>query len=200
VLVFLCKSYIIQLLQLLDIKFIKNVPDCWLLLLALTLSIPTLLPSAWDNIPTFIRYNKFPFLGGSKRQPSSHFLLQWCSVYLCQPHLFPQFAGAGAKVPSTAMIISVFSFFGEGWGDGKGHADYVSGLSELHHICFMYGWKRLLLLLVLVYRLDDLGSRVRFHHVQNGSGAHPASYPMCTRGSFPGDKAAKEWSWPLTSI
>jgi hypothetical protein len=26
------------------------------------------------------------------------------------------------------------------------------------------------------------------HRVQNGSGAHPASYPMCTRGSFLGVK------------
>jgi hypothetical protein len=26
------------------------------------------------------------------------------------------------------------------------------------------------------------------HRVQNGSGAHPASYPMGTRGSFPGVK------------
>jgi hypothetical protein len=48
--------------------------------------------------------------------------------------------------------------------------------------------------------LNDRGSRVRFpagagdfslHHcVQNGSEAHQASYPMGTRGSFPGDKAA----------
>jgi hypothetical protein len=28
------------------------------------------------------------------------------------------------------------------------------------------------------------------HRVQNGSGAHPASYPLGTRGSFPGGKAA----------
>jgi hypothetical protein len=45
--------------------------------------------------------------------------------------------------------------------------------------------------------LDDQGSTVRFplgagnfslhHRVQNGSGAHPASYPMGTRSS---DKAA----------
>jgi len=26
--------------------------------------------------------------------------------------------------------------------------------------------------------------------VQTGSGAHPASYPMCTGDSFPGGKAA----------
>jgi hypothetical protein len=50
------------------------------------------------------------------------------------------------------------------------------------------------------YGLDDRGSRVRFpagagnfsllHRVQNGSGAHPASYLVGTRGSFPGGKAA----------
>jgi hypothetical protein len=28
------------------------------------------------------------------------------------------------------------------------------------------------------------------HHVQNGSGAHPDSYPMDTEVSFPGGKAA----------
>jgi hypothetical protein len=53
---------------------------------------------------------------------------------------------------------------------------------------------------VLGYGLDDQGSRVRFlagtgkfslhHRVQNSSGAYPASYPMGTRGSFPGGKAA----------
>jgi hypothetical protein len=64
--------------------------------------------------------------------------------------------------------------------------------------------------IALGYGLDDRSSRVRFpagagnvslhHRVQNGSGAHPASYPMGTRGSFPGGKAAGAWSWPLTSI
>jgi hypothetical protein len=54
--------------------------------------------------------------------------------------------------------------------------------------------------IALGYGLDDRGSRGRFpagagnsslyHRVQNGSGAHPASYPMGTRGSFPGGKAA----------
>jgi hypothetical protein len=48
--------------------------------------------------------------------------------------------------------------------------------------------------------LDDRGSMVRFsegagnfslhHRVQDGSGAHPASYPVGTGGSFPGGKAA----------
>jgi hypothetical protein len=54
--------------------------------------------------------------------------------------------------------------------------------------------------IALGYGLDDWGSRVRFptgtgnffphHRVQNGSEAHPASYPMGTTGSFPGGKAA----------
>jgi hypothetical protein len=54
--------------------------------------------------------------------------------------------------------------------------------------------------IALGYGLDDRDSRVRFparagnlslHHlVQNGSGAHPASYPMGTEGSFPGGKSA----------
>jgi len=31
-------------------------------------------------------------------------------------------------------------------------------------------------------------------------GTHPASYPMGTRGSFPGGKATGAWIWPLTSV
>jgi hypothetical protein len=54
-------------------------------------------------------------------------------------------------------------------------------------------------MLVLGYGLDDRVSRVRFpagagnfflyHRVKNGSGVHADSYLMCTRGSFPEDKA-----------
>jgi hypothetical protein len=54
--------------------------------------------------------------------------------------------------------------------------------------------------IALGYGLYGRGSRVRFpagagnfslhHHVQNGSGAHPSSYAMGTRGSLPGGKAA----------
>jgi hypothetical protein len=55
--------------------------------------------------------------------------------------------------------------------------------------------------IALSYGLDDQGSRFRFpagagnfslhHRFQNGSGAHPPSYPMGTEGSFPGVKAAR---------
>jgi hypothetical protein len=52
--------------------------------------------------------------------------------------------------------------------------------------------------IALGYGLDDQGSTILFPAgagkflfttVQNGSGAHPASYPMGTRGSFLGGKA-----------
>jgi hypothetical protein len=56
--------------------------------------------------------------------------------------------------------------------------------------------------IALSYGLDDRGSMVRLparawnfslhHRIQNGSGDHPASYPMGTRSSFPGGKAAGE--------
>jgi hypothetical protein len=64
--------------------------------------------------------------------------------------------------------------------------------------------------IVLGYRLDDWGFRVQFltgagnfslHHcIQNSSRAHPASYPLGIKGSFPGGEAASAWNWPLTSI
>jgi hypothetical protein len=38
------------------------------------------------------------------------------------------------------------------------------------------------------------------HHVQTGSGAYPASYPVGTGGSFLGVKVTGMWSWSLTSI
>jgi hypothetical protein len=54
--------------------------------------------------------------------------------------------------------------------------------------------------IVLGCGLDGRGSRFRFpagagnfslhHRVQNGSETHPASYPMGSRGSFPGGKVA----------
>jgi hypothetical protein len=53
--------------------------------------------------------------------------------------------------------------------------------------------------IALGYGLEDRGSRVRFptgtgnfslhHRVQNGSGAHPASYPTGTKATYTGGKA-----------
>jgi len=38
------------------------------------------------------------------------------------------------------------------------------------------------------------------HGVKTDTRAHPASCPMDTKRSFPGGKAAGEWSWPFTFI
>jgi hypothetical protein len=58
--------------------------------------------------------------------------------------------------------------------------------------------------IALGYGLDGRSSRVRFpagagnfsihHRDQSGSGAHLASYPVSTRVSFPGGKAAAHTS------
>jgi hypothetical protein len=55
--------------------------------------------------------------------------------------------------------------------------------------------------MVTDYGLDDRMIEVRIpsgaenfslhHRVQNGFEAHPASYPLGIRGSFPGDKASE---------
>jgi hypothetical protein len=40
------------------------------------------------------------------------------------------------------------------------------------------------------FEINAFNDATPHHCVQNGSGAHPASYSMGTRGCFPGDKAA----------
>jgi len=51
---------------------------------------------------------------------------------------------------------------------------------------------------------DSRGGGARNFSLQSsvltGSGTHPDSYIIDTGGSFPGVKAARAWSWPLTSI
>jgi len=46
----------------------------------------------------------------------------------------------------------------------------------------------------------NTGNFSLYHRVQNGSVAHPPTYSVVTRGSFPGGKAVGPWRWPLTSI
>jgi hypothetical protein len=63
--------------------------------------------------------------------------------------------------------------------------------------------------IALGYGLDHRGSRARFpagagnfslhHRVQNGPGAHPASYPMGTRSSFPGGGGGSSRGVKLTN-
>jgi hypothetical protein len=50
--------------------------------------------------------------------------------------------------------------------------------------------------------LDSRKDRELFlcHRAQNDFGVRPTSHTMCIGGSFPRDKAARTWSWPLTSL
>jgi hypothetical protein len=87
------------------------------------------------------------------------------------------------------------------WSDTKHVVGTINPIPNLHVLTSRYS---------AGLGQDDRRSRVRFpagvgnfslhHRVQNGSGAHPASYTMGSRGSFPGNKAAGASSWPLTSI
>jgi hypothetical protein len=68
----------------------------------------------------------------------------------------------------------------------------------MDELTFRHSWTNGSVGIALGYGLDDRGSTVRFpvgtgdfflhHRLQNGSGAHPASYPMGTRGSSLGIK------------
>jgi hypothetical protein len=45
-----------------------------------------------------------------------------------------------------------------------------------------------------------VGARFSLYVVQTGTWANPASYPTSAEVFFPEDKAAGDWTWPLTSI
>jgi hypothetical protein len=69
------------------------------------------------------------------------------------------------------------------WTEGAGIAQwYSSGLQA--------GW-------LGVQVLTESGNFSLCLHIQTGSGAHPVSYPVDTRGSFPGGTVARLWSWSL---
>jgi hypothetical protein len=79
-------------------------------------------------------------------------------------------------------VSSVFCFF---FG--------IAGIAQWHSAGLRARWSGL-------RDPAEAGNFSLHHRVQTGSGAHPAPYPVGTRSSFPGDKAAGAWNWPLTSI
>jgi len=50
------------------------------------------------------------------------------------------------------------------------------------------------------YRSSDWGYFSVYHNIHTGSGYHPVTYQIGTGGTFHGDKTARMWSWPITSI
>jgi hypothetical protein len=71
--------------------------------------------------------------------------------------------------------------------------EYVgAGIAQWYSARLWAGWSG-------VWVLARVGNFSLHCHIQTGSGSHPTSCPMVTRGSLPGGKAAGVWSWPLTS-
>jgi hypothetical protein len=115
-------------------------------------------------------------------------------------------APAGSRTPTHPSYSPVLHHWAMQVID-KNYCDVISNeVSYTAVMCWRF-WQHFVgysVGIALGYGLDDRGSRVRFparagnfslyHRVQNGSGAHPASYPMGTRGSFPGGKSAGAWS------
>jgi hypothetical protein len=94
-------------------------------------------------------------------------------------------------ISSSSLYFQTFSVY-----------DHPSEREQVSYLYKTSGKIRVLSVgIALSYGLDAWGSRVRFpagagnfslhHRVQNGSEAHPASYPMGTRGSIPGGIAAE---------
>jgi hypothetical protein len=78
-----------------------------------------------------------------------------------------------------------------------GHSNYVLnsrsqyfgvGIAQWYSAGLRVGWSGV--------RVPAWARNFSLHHrVQTGCGAHPASYKMGSRGSFPGGEAAGAWSW-----
>jgi hypothetical protein len=155
---------------------------------------------------------------------SSHVLSLRCNLILSS-HLNISVSLPGGAVPRHFVIKMLYIFIvSDMYPTRSAHLSFLDTVSRTEpqwskfvrllfikfatFLCYFFSVSRAVI--ALGYELDDWGSRVRFstragnfslhHRVQNGSGAHPASYPIGSRGSFPGGKAAGAWSWPLASI
>jgi hypothetical protein len=94
------------------------------------------------------------------------------------------------------FIFIVWKYLWLTYGNRVYHIPYLCYGARIAQ-CYRTGlWAGWLGVCVLV----GAGSFSLHHHFQTGSGAHPTSYQMGTRGSFPGGEAARAWGWPLTPI
>jgi hypothetical protein len=141
----------------------------------------------------------------------------WLYIYIYIIPRMHNFSGSWLT-PDQILMTNLISIF-------LGHYLWTlsTSLFEKFTVCSLYSYTQILEYLIrssmCKFESRDssvgiatgygLNARVRFpavkdfsllHSIQTDSGAHPASYPMGTGGSFPGGKAGEAWSWPLASI
>jgi hypothetical protein len=98
-------------------------------------------------------------------------------------------------------LVSTFTAWSSGWKfDSNLVVQKIPGFYGIKNFSSSWAQKHFILFYPEPAESSLLGSRVRFpdgdgnfslhHRVQNGSGAHSASYPTGTGDSFPGGKAA----------
>jgi hypothetical protein len=153
----------------------------------------------------FVSHPPLKFVSLSAPPPPHHyFLLTPCSRVIIEKQTVTQLVSKLPHYYGTLRFITVFTT-----------ARQRSPVYILYHIeepfniilpctlglpTFLFKSRDSSVGIALGYGMDDRGSRFRFpagagnfslyHSIQNGSGVHPASYPMGTRGSFLGDKVA----------
>jgi hypothetical protein len=65
----------------------------------------------------------------------------------------------------------------------------MKGITDIYLDTYTQTYKNIHTYITYIHNIHA-GNFSLHHRVQNGSGAHPASSPIGTRGFFPGDKAA----------
>jgi hypothetical protein len=132
---------------------------------------------AWWFIIAFPRAWNLPLSWSRSIQFTFSYPVSLRSILIISSHLRQ---GLSSFIfPSVFPILYVFLVSPE------------AGTAQLYSAGLWAGWSRV--------RVPEGTGNFSHHRAQNGSGSHPASYPMGNRSSFPAGKAAGVWSWQLTS-
>jgi hypothetical protein len=92
------------------------------------------------------------------------------------------------KSSVSSRTLSPLYWYGNKYKNrNRSNSTIRAGIAQWYSAGLRTGWSR-------VRVPEAVGNFSLHHYVQTDSGAHPASYPMGTMGSFPGAKADGAWS------
>jgi hypothetical protein len=146
-----------------------------------------------------------------RSSPASCHFLPLAPGYSLQHPVFMHFRCVKAAGKIVVLCILTFGVLQRGWEDIRFWTAAnitvhfgdklvklyllrsVAGIAQWYSTGLWAGWSE-------VWALVGARNFSPHHRIQTGSGAHRASYTTVTKGSLPGGKVAKVWSWPLTSI